>query len=448
MKAIPVITKITTHNKSLIVIPKKIMEHYQIINNEILQVQFGTKKVEAQVKSGKKEEVYLTSSLNEQLLLPFSGNGYLKYTDKTFNIGPLIGILTTGFTGNLQKPFGERSNFFQFLLTEGLEKTAYYFIFTPSLINWEEKTINGLFWQKEGWHLLTVPIPEVVYNRIPNRTIEGSEEVIRTKLFLKSIGSRLFNPGFFNKWDIFQLLKNYPQVAVYLPETILAPTAADVNELLKEHDLLYLKPIHGSLGLGIYRIFKQNNNIIIENRLNERLIKRSFKQLTNTTFNKIFHNLNLQKYILQQGIKLAKYNNNPYDFRIHLHKNKKNKWNVVAIAGKVAGSDAVTTHIRTGGNIVPTETLLIQSFGEKGNLIINDLELAAVQIAEVVEYTIKEDVGELGLDVGVDEDQKIWLFEVNSKPGRSIFKHPNFKQAGKISAKQIIDYSIYLANLS
>ncbi|MEX2104260.1 MAG: YheC/YheD family protein, partial [Bacilli bacterium] len=61
----------------------------------------------------------------------------------------------------------------------------------------------------------------------------------------------------------------------------------------------------------------------------------------------------LQTYIIQQGIVLDRYNNRPVDYRVHLHRNGNNEWAVAAIAAKVAGDGSVTTHVRTGGMVVP-----------------------------------------------------------------------------------------------
>src|SRR5690606_25006749 len=70
-----------------------------------------------------------------------------------------------------------------------------------------------------------------------------------------------------------------------------------------------------------------------------------------------------EKYLVQQGIRLIKYNNRPVDFRIHLHKDSRGNWQVVAIGSKMAGPGSVTTHVRTGGSILSTYELLQKVYG-------------------------------------------------------------------------------------
>lgn len=71
---------------------------------------------------------------------------------------------------------------------------------------------------------------------------------------------------------------------------------------------------------------------------------------------------------------------------------------------------------------------------------------SAITIAETLEEQIDGTLGELGLDIGVDRNGRVWLFEVNAKPGRHIFLHPSLREAGRMSAKYITDYCLNLTN--
>ena len=54
-------------------------------------------------------------------------------------------------------------------------------------------------------------------------------------------------------------------------------------------------------------------------------------------------------------------------------------------------------------------------------------------------------VGEWGLDVAIDEDGRVYVFEANAKPGRAIFRHPNLRSAGRVSANLVVEYAASLA---
>ena len=134
------------------------------------------------------------------------------------------------------------------------------------------------------------------------------------------------------------------------------------------------------------------------------------------------------------------------DFRVHAHKNSNNEWVVAAIAAKIAGQGSVTTHVRTGGTVISGDDLLQRVFPSRSSEIELALKETAIKLAEAIESRIDQNIGELGFDLGIDETGHIWMFEANSRPGRSIFKHDSLKEADRKSIHLIVDYSRYLAN--
>jgi hypothetical protein len=219
--------------------------------------------------------------------------------------------------------------------------------------------------------------------------------------------------------------------------------------MLDKHKMVYLKPSGGSLGLGIFRItyhpkegyfcrFHQGKqNVLHRFKSLERLIQHYFGSIQSARF---------KQYLAQQGIKLIKHENRTVDFRVHLHKDGSNEWKVVAIGSKAAGFGCVTTHVRTGGSIIPTDELLKKVFKENAGEIEDYIQNSALAIAYALELQVNGPLGELGMDIGVDRSGRVWLFEVNAKPGRHIFLHPSLKEAGRKSAKYITDFSLKLAN--
>jgi len=53
-------------------------------------------------------------------------------------------------------------------------------------------------------------------------------------------------------------------------------------------------------------------------------------------------------------------------------------------------------------------------------------------------------IGEIGYDFGIDTNGDIWLFEANSKPGRSIFKHPDLKEFDVLTRKLSLSFAVFL----
>ncbi|MDI6686509.1 YheC/YheD family protein, partial [Bacillus subtilis] len=101
--------------------------------------------------------------------------------DHTVHIGPLVGNFTAGFTVSLERPFKDRSLFFSNLVTLHEQAGGYCFVFGAQQIYWEVGTIEGLLYRENGWEKKIVPLPNVFYDRLPNRKIEDSLLLQNTK---------------------------------------------------------------------------------------------------------------------------------------------------------------------------------------------------------------------------------------------------------------------------
>ncbi len=420
---------------------KQFVEKVQFPNT----ISFGAKTVECKVAPHpeKKDEYLLSSDLWEQLLIPHEGPINLIHKDEALYIGPLVGIFTAGFTQFNLRPIGERSLFFAKLLSVQQKVGAFYFVFGAHQIDWDAGTINGYFYTKDGWKQTLVPLPNVVYDRLPNRKVENLE-------VSKEVKSRLqteydipwFNPGFFNKWEIHQLLVGDEEASKHLPESFFQPSFNEIQQMLESHKQVYIKPANGSLGLGIQQLIQKKEEPFVYCRFRkdeENRLRRysSLKRLLRNQFPYGFDEM-----IAQQGINLLKWNNNPIDFRIHTNKDENGVWSVSAIAAKIAGTGSITTHVKSGGEVKTVKELL-HDIGAHST-IIKKLHSTALLLSEKIDKKMPGFIGEIGFDIGVDQNNHVWMFEANSKPGRTIFAHPRLKADDLQSRRLPLEYAVYL----
>lgn len=439
-----------------IVIPLQLSQQLQLRSRQKITLSLGKKEVTATVfidkRSPDASTIKLTSSLKAELGVPHGGMIHLKKEGEVLRIGPSIGIVTTGLRNNSRQPIGARSSFFYKLLEAQEGKGVFYYIFAPEDVDWENKEVRGWFLRptKQGryqWKKLTTALPDVVYDRIPSRGAERKDSVRRFKVQLANYENLpMFNQGFFNKWGVHQLLYPNLEVNQHIPETHHAPTLRSVRMMLSKYKMIYLKPKDGSLGYGIVKVVRQPGpSYEVSYNSGGSNVKRKFRKLE-SLYQHVFRSRRVTSYLVQQGIDLATYQGRPFDFRVHLHKNLENEWVVSCMAAKVAGSGSVTTHVRTGGTVIPGEDLLRLLFGKQKQAITERISEASIRLASAIEEAKGIYLGELGLDMGIDIHGHVWMFEANSKPGRSIFKHSRLKQADEMSRGLLVDYSCYLAN--
>jgi len=392
--------------------------------------------------------MYLSAGVRKKIRVPGLGKINLNLLDDNeIQLGPLIGILTDSFKSGETSPFSSRSSFVKQVIRTGNSR-AYTYGFTPSDINWQEKTVNGYFLNAQGgWYRRKVPFPDVIYNRLPNRREEGGLAItaLRERFIKQNIP--FFNWSFLNKADVYELLDNAPEALQHLPESVTNPSAEKMKEMLHKYQFIYFKPGTGSSGYGIYRItYHSSRGYFLRYRAN---IKNHLLRFS--SFEKLYQTLLLKQgnsmkgYVAQQGIKLIEIDKCPIDFRFHMHKKSSDDWRAVGIGPKKAGRGSVTTHMKNGGTLLTPTQALKGNFGHRSETILHNAKQVSIKLSEAIERNYPHRLGELGLDIGIDQNGDIWMFEANAKPGRSIFKHPALRLEGKHSLNHIIDHCMYLS---
>ncbi|WP_019638310.1 YheC/YheD family protein [Paenibacillus fonticola] len=440
----------TQQPKRVVYVSGSLMKNLNLSGKKSVHLRLGQDRIPALVKPIYKpgNHLYLTAGIHKGIKIPKSGPVYLRnIQDGEVHIGPLIGVLSDGPTSSANNPFGSRTGFIKQLLKQG-SKQSYIFAFTPRDVNWEQEKVNGYFLNEAGrFHRKKVPLPDVVYNRLPSRRAETTSSINQLRERFSRRKIPFFNWSFFNKSDIYRLLEKDTGVSRFVPESIMSPTPEEIKDLLDRHSLIYYKPNSGSLGNGIYRIShiaKSGYYARYRNKGKNALLRfNSFGSLIRTL--QARHGRSLRNYVAQQGIRLIEIDGCPIDFRFHMHKNGRNNWVVVGIGAKKAGKGSVTTHLKNGGSLLTPEQALGRAFGARGDDVLRRAKSVAITLAEAIEYHHQHLIGEIGFDIGIDKDEKIWMFEANAKPGRSIFQHPNLRAEGKASVEHILEHCLYLS---
>lgn len=436
--------EIIHHSKQIVFIPDDLPN-----GKNISKIAFGNKVLDVTCAPHPKGRnvIVLSNDIQKELLMPNLSAPLHVFTDQqTLFIGPLIGILTSGFTPYPLRPIGERSMFFAKLLSVNKMVGALPFVFGEEHIDWDNGLINGYFFVDDGWKTMKVPFPNVVYDRLPNRRTERMSE-------LRSLKARMqtdylipwYNPGFFSKLDVFERLQQDERASVYLPETHQFSSFSIIERMLSNYGNVYVKPANGSLGLGIHQILfdKLTGDYYCRYRDQEGINKLTKFDSLEKLMKKVFHKRNLTHMIVQQGINLLRFEKRLIDFRVHTNKDEYGQWQVAALAAKIAGQGSVTTHVNNGGVVKSLDELFEDK--DEREMYEKQLSEASLLLSSILEKNMEGIIGEIGFDLGIDKTGRIWLFEANSKPGRSIFKHPKLKNFDLLTRKLSLSFGIFLA---
>lgn len=309
------------------------------------------------------------------------------------------------------------------------------FAFTPADVLWQKRSIIGLSRQNGVWKQSTFPFPDAIHNRC------YSNKSLTLQRMAKTIGrNKSFNSvTAFNKWTVYRALKQ-AGLGKYLPATYLYSTA-NISGLLNNYKQLYVKPMHGSRGMSVYRLEKMNNGEI--NISMHSIAPWYICRVGESIRSKMAQIIGQKKYLVQQGIRLKKIDNKFFDIRALVQKDISGQWKVSTIVSRKAYVNYFNTS--SCESVSDSEKLLSRLYPpETVNSILKTLRNVSIKTAKAMEKQLGI-LGELSVDFALDTRNKLWIIELNGRPQKSIYKLVRGFQHHKRIYSRPMEYAFYLA---
>ncbi|NMO95509.1 YheC/YheD family protein [Paenibacillus lemnae] len=307
-----------------------------------------------------------------------------------------------------------------------------------------ESSVTGLIYRQGRWEEDTFPFPDLIYDRCLSKNASESLAV-RHALTAAAVSSRiLWSRGLPGKQKVYEHLQRNPSLLPHLPHTLTYTGTASLRKALQcFRGELFMKPSSGSHGSHTLYVNTTGEKPWVQGR------KRD-----NSMFRLILHDKDLfpwiqrftgqRTFLIQPFLQLTCKDGSPFDIRVLVQKNETGRWNITGSALRKGSPDGLTSNLHGGGSAVPVLPFLQSQFGLPVSAEITDLiEHLSAQIPPLLENGFGR-LGELGIDFGVDRMGKVWLLEVNSKPGRQAFTHTRDIPAAKLSVMNPLRYARYL----
>jgi hypothetical protein len=209
----------------------------------------------------------------------------------------------------------------------------------------------------------------------------------------------------------------------YIPETQKADPEP-VQAMLEKYGMVYVKPNVGTGGFGVIKAELKK----VKSKERYRF-KSGMRTYTFTKFEPFYQELKRafrgRTYLVQRGIFMLKSRNRPFDIRVMVQKNKHGVWEQTGTIGRLAQPKRIVTNYHSGGTPLPFEKLMSSHLGPKKTAVL------ARQLADLGLHAAKHmqtgypRVNEIGVDVGIDQSMKPWIFEINTRPDPYIFRKLN-----------------------
>ncbi|MEF3330105.1 YheC/YheD family protein [Oceanobacillus oncorhynchi] len=311
-----------------------------------------------------------------------------------------------------------------------LVKSAKYYnvdvIFShPKNVDLDNEVIHGLTLKNNEWHDIDIPIPEYIDLNSYCYKYKNVITFLRKK-------STLLNPkGFGSKQKIYNTLIKDGEFAKYVPATTQISDFDSLVDFMEEHNKVVLKPSVGHKGIGIYLINK------VDQKSYKLYTSNSEKTLSLNELQISVENLIKDKvYLAQQYIHSVTTREEPFDCRIRLEKNGEGEWRAAIYLIRIGSNDKVVSNVAQGGSVQELVPFLKYQYPNTWTTIKNEIEYIATRIPKRIEELYCKQTSCLGIDIGIDKDESIYLFEINAAPG------VKFGEAEIINLK--VDYYNYL----
>jgi len=425
-----------------------LVHHWEIDRNNPVLLNLGSTAVPVLVEPvhEDKQAIFFCDSLLQSLAVPNQDLTLLSHFNKqsqTLTLGPVIAILTDAPAHDFAEDGPSFRSIHQFCeeFQQELSRLG-GILYVCSLYDWKEGYVEGYSYQQDSWKKTALPYPNVVYNRIHIRKAEASTQFNDLKKDLQKRNIPIFNAQFFSKYDTSLILNKLPALKKYIPETNLLSKEV-LEAMLNLFSTLYVKPIHGSQGRQIIQIRREEHAW----KTSVSSGKEKGKIRFFSSFNKLWRWLSQltkkRAYICQEGINFQQYHNRSLDFRILCHKDIRHQWKITSIVARCAQPEAFVANLYQGAEMISSKSVLQALVGEaSAKQVEQQFKEISLQTAEALSSQMTGDLGELGIDMGIDIHGGLWIIEVNSKPSKNLDSATN---KGRPSTKALLEYCLSLS---
>lgn len=215
--------------------------------------------------------------------------------------------------------------------------------------------------------------------------------------------------GIGDKLEMNRLLGKNKRLARHIPETRRLTRDA-LNAMLRKYKMVYIKPCRGSRGRGIVRAELERSAC----RIRSGTGSKRYADVSEA-YRAIVKGAGRKPHLVQRGIRLLQYRGRPFDVRVMVQRNRKGAWVATGHVGRVAHPRKVVTNGSQGGTIYPVDVLLRRHMGKKKrDALIAKMRSLSVQCAK--RYGASRGGNEIGADIAVDRNHRLWILEINNIP--------------------------------
>ncbi len=233
-----------------------------------------------------------------------------------------------------------------------------------------------------------------------------------------------------SKWTKHNILHKDERLAPYLPDT-KPYTLATAAAYLHDFGCAVIKPEWSEGGNRVCRICRKERSYVIEQGSSKTSVEH-FRQVEPA----LPWWVASKPCLIQRYIPLQSLRGRPVDMRTIIQRRPDGRFEVSGTFCKVAPAARFVTNVKQGGAALPLHRYLSQAIPDA----------AARNRVHAEVYRVSERVGETlgrqfhnnvyGIDLGLDEQARVWIIEVNTQPNLDILRQINPEMHRRAKALQ------------
>lgn len=307
------------------------------------------------------------------------------------------------------------------------------FFFCPEWIKGKKAKGYKYSVEKKASYFSFLPVPKV--NVVRTILSENQYQLIH-KLERRQHAVFLNHTKGRDKYKVYSHLSRNKNIGESLPPTARL-SYKTLMDFLNEYQHIVIKPSNGSLGKRIFTIEKNEEDNGYNIRSSYQGRKNSKKIAARDLFSAYRKLLrNPSYYLIQPYIVFQRYEGEKFDLRISVQKDKAGKWKVTGIVARVAGKNGIVTNVAQGGRVVSYKEIQLTLPARLKRRIFG----LSVQIAKEIE-ALNPATTDLGLDLAIDEQNKIWFIEANYCDQRYAYRESKDLDMWEASFRTPLEYA-------
>lgn len=289
------------------------------------------------------------------------------------------------------------------------------YLFPADGVDWTAGEIDGYLYhpslpgrlRKERF-----PFPSVWYRRVG---FHSDQDFRRCR---QVMGHQMINGYYFTKWEFWSWLQDVPEAREHIAFSSEVLSAANLDAFLNRFGSAYIKPVMAHSGYGIERVSRDGDMYVFERnyldtlRLGSEELEAQMSQY--------------EGHILQQPLHLRRYEGRQVTFRAITQRDGQGYWKLTGLVGFFGGVGGITGNwSRNGGFLKPGhEALHMMYDGDTRRAFRMREEVAdvCVRMAHIIGREIDAYL-DFGMDIGIDEDDHVWVIEANKRQHYETCEH-------------------------